>query len=224
MTLCIYYRKYGTTNWFRVDRYILHESLPSGSDAEANQLYQFDMSFFDPLDSDDNYLIMSNGDDIVITETPDRLNVLDNIKAGCIFQSKRQPIGLDTSTDPYRLPLKFDLTIEQRDFSKIPFKLSALSFDDNSMYQNLSTVLNYIFQPDYVRDDLGGVKQNGVIIPKYTLLSSDIEVQIPETMEGITREFLNEILNPIGYKWAVVYYVEQHTTNTLNLIQSIEIW
>lgn len=220
----IYYRKYGSSLWVDVSRFVIKDSLNS-SDAESNALYQFSLSFFDPLDADDEYIIMRNGDDIAIVETSECLNVLDGIKAGCIFQSSRTPY-LDRSGVSDRFAIQYDLTIEQRDFSRYPFKISPFSFDDNSIYQSLSTVLDLIFNSniDNTRYDLGGVLSNGVVIPKYELLSPDTDIEIGEQIEGIARELLNDFLNQVSYKWSIVYYCEPHTTNNLNLIQQVQIW
>jgi len=86
--------------------------------------------------------------------------------------------------------------------------------------------LDLIFNSDTdnTRYDLGGVLSNGVVIPKYELLSPDTDVEIGEQIEGIARELLNDFLNQVSYKWSIVYYCEPHTTNNLNLIQQVQIW
>ena len=220
----IYYRKYGNTEWIDITNYIDSDTLPSGSDPEFNSLYQFNISFFDPKDPDDNFILMANGDDIVICETSERINVLDDIKAGCIFELTKTPKGIDNSGNNPRFYMQYDLTIEQRDFSLYPFKISPFSFDDQSMYQNISTVLDLIFDSENIRNDLGGSLLNGIVIPKYELLSPDLEIEIPEKIEGTARDLINDLLNQISYKWSIVYYVEPHPTNTLNLIQKVNIW
>ncbi len=220
----IYYRSYGSNLWVDITNYIASDRLPGGSDPDSNSLYQFQLSFTDPKDADDEFIIMQNGDDLVICETNERLNVLDGIKAGCVFESTRQPLSIDYSGDTPRFYMRYDLTIEQREFSRYPFKISPFSFDDNSMYQNLSTVLALIFDSENIRNDLGGSLLNGVVIPKYELLSPDIEIEISEKIEGTARELLNDLLSQIDYKWSIVYYCEPHTTNELNLIQQVQIW
>ena len=191
----IYYRKYGNTEWIDITNYIDSDTLPSGSAPEFTSLYQFNISFFDPRGATDDYILMSHGDDIVICETSERINVLDDIKAGCIFELTKTPKGIDNSGDNPRFYMQYDLTIEQRDFSLYPFKISPFSFDDQSMYQNISTVLDLIFDSENIRNDLGGSLLNGVVIPKYELLSPDMEIEIPEKVADADIVLLQLELN-----------------------------
>ena len=224
--LIIYYRKYGTTPWFRIDDYINRESLNQNSEHADSQLYNFSLRFIDPKDNNDLYFNPDNGDDLAIIETSEALNVADDIKAGTIVKTELIPRAWDGE----RWIKEFNITIENRDFSFYPFKMNVNSFNDKSIVQNLTDILTKIFGYDTLgigiattREDLGGFLNNGVIIPKYLLLAPDLDVSVLETDLG-ARETLNEYLNSINYKWQCVYYCCKDTVNNIKLIQQVQIW
>ena len=224
--LIIYHRKYPYPIWQRIDQYILGDSLPSGQGQPDSQFYSFNLAFYnpffiDPLDNTFKPLKIANGDDIAIISDSTKTSVLDNIACGTVYQNNIKIIGFNADYGYY--VTTSSLNIKQRDFSTRIFRLDKNSFTDNSSIQDLSTVLDFIFNDDNTKQDLGGVLSNGQVIPKYALLSNDISMQVFD-IESTTIKVLTDVLKSIDYEWGIRYFSCPDTTNNIKIIQQVIIW
>lgn len=216
--LAIYYRKYKTAIWHRIDSYISGDFKPKVENSETSAFFKFTCSFNDAKDSDNALIDFRTGDDIAICTNSARTAIQDGICAGKItaltLNSKYWgAYDVNKKAIPFIIS---DLTIQNRDFSTIPFRLQI----EGTIA--LNDLLSQVFQ-EYTRDDLGGLLSSGVIIPKFTNYSADENI-LNYDFWGTAKQHLTEILDRIGYSWKVLYFCEPNETNNLKLIQTIKIW
>ena len=213
----IFYRAFGTDTWLDVGRFVANDSLPSFSENDKSSFAQSGFKLISPKDFDDNYIIPEVGDDICITTDNSKTEILGN--GNCYGKILRINSTIKTwdfeVSPPTPKGWEYDITIEQRNFSRYYFKQ-----EQPLLNQSLSTLLDLILANN--TKGLGGVI-NGETVNKYILESDDIN--IPSFVaEGTIIDILNQLLDEVGLQWKVLSFVEPETTNILNVVSTILIW
>jgi hypothetical protein len=206
--LCIWYKPFDESDYYRIDDRI--KSKPKFDNNDISSLVKFDLLLSVPVDGDGNKVDPRNGDEIVITQDSTRNSIMYNRLAGKIFRREKTPNGLIASGN-----FTFDLSIEQRGFSLLPFEINETET------QSLTTYLDLIFLTN-TTDLLGGILSDGTIIPKYNLLSADVDV-LPVQKIDIAQKQLEEIRQRINYDWQLISYSEPDG-DSLKYINQVEIW
>lgn len=216
MNIAILYRASGSTFWNDITRYLSTSSkeIVSWDHNIQNKLFEFELEFWNPLDSDSNPIYIHTGDEIVVTNRT-YTKVLGDILAGRV-----EAVGLpfdkgidENENNIYKHNLAYKVKIKNHDFSVDDL---SLSFDG---ILNLSELLtNYILNST----SLGGITSSNETINQY-ILSTDVELE-PINLEGSNLDCLITTLNQVGYLFEVLYRVEYDSTNTINLFQYLNIF
>lgn len=214
MDIAVLYRAKGSTFWHDITRYLATTSkeILSWDHNIQNKLFEFDLEFWNPVDSDSGYIYIDTGAEIAVTNRT-YTKVYGDILAGRVEKvSLPFDKGINEATI-YEHNLAYKVTIQNHNFSVTDL---SLSFED---ILNLSELVN---DNILLNAPLGGVLSSGEVVPKI-VLSSDVEIE-PVNLEGSELDTLITALNQVGYLFQVKYRVEYDSTNTINLIQYLKIF
>lgn len=219
LALPLYYKPNGTTKWRLIGNYIKSDSKPYGNNNQNFALLQGEISVINPRNEDDDLVFPVDGDDIACLTNLSGNKILDDAYCGNILRHERViNAWIDPFTSDRRPSLTFVITLQQRDFSKGIFTIPF------STTYNLVYLLDLVFL-NYTRDDLGGVLNNGTVIPKYILDAPNVDIASFQFDLGKALDFLTAVTSAAGnYKSGIQYVVEPDSTNTLNIIQQVKIW
>jgi hypothetical protein len=199
----------------RVDSYLSGGYQPSYNNDRLNTQGTFDIQIQDKSYSD--ILEIKTGDDFIVTVDSTGALIKDDLAGKC-HEYSNVPGATEApdSSGVCRKQLIYSLTVEQRDFSGIPFTL------DKTAPIMLSDLLPLIFQ-DFTRWDLGGII-GGIVVPKYILLTDDFEL-LNYSFTGITKEHLIEsVNNRCGKKWYIRAFSEPSETYGLRYCYQVVIY
>lgn len=214
---CCWYKEFPSTVYIRVDDYISGGFEPEYITNRKNALATFNLKLQDR--SYDDILNIKTGDDICITENETATEVKGNGMAAGKINERSMVFGCHEPLDSNNRSRKqaiHEFTVEQRNFSTIPFDL------DFKFPIMLSDLLNIILQ-EHTRGDLGGVIQ-GQFIPKFILQCDDVEL-VNYTSSGLAMTHVEEaVINRAGLKWKLRGYCEPSETNGINVCYQVIVY
>jgi len=224
-----FYKRFGDYYWNDVSKSL--ENLPQWDVNLGTELLEFDITLIDPVDNNNEEILVSVGDDICITNDS-RTEVIGGVLAGVIVSVNLELIGFDKGLG--RWIVKYGITVRNRDFS-----LKFLNFNIRSP-TSLNDILDMIFieytdlagnkfvpsvsnTSDGVLSGYTGGVINSVTIDKYVNLGSNVIIDSFE-VSNTPLNCLVELLNSIGYFFRVFYFVEPDSVRNINLVQQYQIF
>lgn len=192
--------------------------LPELSDNDVSSLGVFDIEF---KDTDDQLLTFETGYDLALIELDDDENLLGiygEKMFGKIKTIEAEPnfFGEYDENDLAEPQFTFKLTIEQRDFSTIPFEL------DYEGVKSVSDITTKVFE-QYVRNDLGGVMPSGTVVDRFEITCEDLNI-LNFKNKGTARRQITELYNRVGWAWELIGVIETHETNNYTVLSKVRIW
>lgn len=210
-------KAWGQDEWVDITDNISGD-LPELSDNDVSSLGVFDIEF---KDTDDQLLTFETGYDLALIELDDDENLLGiygEKMYGKIKTIEVEPnfIGEYDENDLADPQFTYKLTIEQRDFSTIPFEL------DYEGVKSASAIVTKIFE-QYVRKELGGVLSGGTVIDRFEITCDDYDL-LNFKNKGTARRQLNEVCSRASWAWELIGVIETHETNNYEILSKVRIW
>lgn len=213
----VFIKKWGEDIW---EDYTdnLSGTIPDMSDKDISSLVTFTLIF---QDLDDAIIDFETGWDLAVIDYDSDgtfIGIRDDKMLGKICRVETREVYGYSEYDEDGLAFpKFlwEVEIEQRDFSTIPFQL------DYEGVKNVSDILPAIFQ-EHVRKELGGILPSGLVVDRYEFTGEDLEI-INFKKYGLARSQLDELINS-GILWELIGVAEEHGTNNLECFYKVRIW
>jgi hypothetical protein len=230
MGLKVYYKKWDSSIWFDVSQY--NSKLPEWDSSLNTELLEFEISLYNPKDQNGDLFVPENGDDVCILKDNTKTSVLGNILAGKVHNQTFPIMGNILVSNNWEVV--FDLRIRQRDPSDeiLDFNIKEatpindildLIFNENEDEFGVSFVPTITNSVDGKLNGFLGGTINGVAVPRYENLADNVLIESFEA-KGTPLTTLVELLKTCGYYFRIVYLVEPHLTNGINLVQKFEIF
>lgn len=173
----------------------------------SNKLFEFTIYLWNPIDEFNLPIKVKEGDEIVITDWLNR--VYSNTFIGIIEEIKIKYIGIDESGTSANKSI--EMKIKNKDFSTEELTIEKIT----------STYINDLLPQILVNTpDLGGVKLNGLIIPKHDYGGENFLIP-PFSMIGSQFDLLIKIMDLIGWAFVFYYYSESDPINGLHIIKQL---
>lgn len=208
--IAVYYRRtsQGEEKYHDVTDYIEPGSLPEFRASLDNDLPEFFIKLIDPVDSEDEYIVPSSGDDIVICTDTTRTSVFKNM-AGRIFKWKDSDY---TYLESSETSVVYEISFRTRDFSQEYIDIEVVNY-------TFEALLDLILENN-VKGFLGGSLPSGAIISKYTNNYSNPTL---ETFKYSGKPYLavKQACETLGIHCKIKHFVEPDTTKTLTVLQSL---
>lgn len=213
----VFIKEWGTDIW---EEYTdnLAGKIPDLSDRDTSSLANFTLMF---QDLDDSLIDFETGWDLAVCDYESDgtfIGIRDDKMLGKITRVEtREVYGYSEYDEDGNAFPKFlwEIEIEQRDFSTLPFQLD---------YEGTKSVVDIqakIFE-QYIRSEYGGILPSGRIVERYEYTGENIQT-INFKKYGLASSQMNE-LSGFGVLWEVIGIAEEHETNNLQCIYTVRSW
>lgn len=218
---CTYWKKYNSNTWVEITKYTKIANTLTFNQTLGTDLLEFSLTIIVPKDNNDDYIYISSGDEIIITASNARYEVLADILYGSVYNPSAEHLTYEyISADNDNAELLYNITVRQLDFSGITTEDPILEYKTST---SLSSILDTLLN-QYTDENLGGVDAWGGIIPKYKLLAPNININSFESKNLSTLETLKALLSQNNYYFKMRYYCEPNVTYGLKVFQQIVIF
>lgn len=210
--LAFLYQQKNTDLWLDVSSQVKHLTLTYNNDS-ANQLLEFNFEIGKELVNDNNEtMFIYPGDKFAVTQDNTYQRIHNETLYGIVTDPKVQTTGGWNYTEN-RPNLKYSPTVRQIDFSgNYPLNLEYKTETE------IFTILTAIFE----NAKTGGYLSNGILVPKFNLLSSNILIAAYETNNYNLRALL-ELINFINHRFKIRYVCEPDPVNLIRILTTVDI-